>query len=114
MRGIGRDARSNVVAALQHKDSMERRLVASLCYDLGVKLTQKFRLATVNQNPADHRKKDQLRKLAQKSFWEYLTNLHPFADVPMSMGGRNVSFKAACCAMVSMAIANKCKKSTQS
>ena len=97
-------------ATLDHKDSVERRLLASVCYEYGCSLTNRFHLAEMNNGMF----KNDLRKRANQLFWSHLSNLHAYADVRLSFGGRTLSLKSVCCSMVSMAISNKCKNAPNS
>ena len=89
------------------KDSVERRLLSSVCYEFGTSLTAKFHLA--KYLPSNRVLKDKIRKFAHVLFWFHLDNLHGYSDMKTSFGGRSLGLKAVCLAMVSMAISNKCK-----
>ena len=88
------------------KDSVERRLLASVCYEFGATLTARFHLANSSGN---RQFKNNIRKLANRLFWSHLENLHAHSQMKLSFGGRTLSLKTVCLSMVSMAISNKCK-----
>ena len=96
----------DVAALLRNKESVERRLISSLCYDFGSQLAQKFNLEGISRGaPAVvHLAKLHLRKLAYKSFWEHLSNLPPYSNVTIRMCTRELRLKVAICQMISKAI----------
>ena len=98
-------------SAINARDSLERRLLSSVCYEFGTSLVSRFHLA--KYLPSNRILKDKIRKAAHILFWSHLENLHVHADMKTSFGGRSLSLKAVCSSLVSMAISNKCKLGRQ-
>ena len=86
--------------AFELKESVERRLLSSVCHDYGTNLTAKF----FRELTTDERSKRILRKSASDLLWSYFVNLHPHGARKVSIGGQVLSLKAVCSAMVSKAI----------
>ena len=92
--------------ALDVKDSVERRLLSSLCYDFGTALAARFRLDAGRGENARL-----VRKLAHKLFWSHLDNFHVLQNLKLSFGGRALTLKSVCSTQVSRAIWEKTKTS---
>ena len=88
------------------KDSLERRLLSSLCYEYGNHLFKRFPLDTRDQSYAAKLLKTRFRKLAHQLFWFHLRNLHPMQEEKVSYGDRQITLKALCCALVTTAFSS--------
>ena len=76
------------------KNTVERKLISSLCYDFGKEFPHQFL--------ASNSSKKRLFCL----LWNELPNLHPYKMMTIPHKNRQVSFKAACYDIVSSTIAN--------
>ena len=79
------------------KNSVERKLISSLCYDFGKELP-------INMLDTKERKKSTKRLFCL--LWNEMPNLQPFALLSIPHKGREASLKVACYDLVSSAIAN--------
>ena len=96
-------------AAFGNKQSTERRLLASLCYDYGISLASHFCLVNTNRNKftQDGVKADVFRKSAFDLLWSTLTNLHAHAARKLVHGGQTRTLKSLASAIVSTAVSRK-------
>ena len=91
------------------KDSVERKLLSSVCHDYGSLLTARFYRELMGD---DKYRNNNLRKLANNLIWLELTHLHPHAARKVPFCGRLYSLKTVCCSIVSKAITKKLKAMT--
>ena len=102
---------SGDASAFIAKDSVERRILASLCSDYGMCLAQFCLVGCRSDDDVETQNKtDGLRKYASHLFWAHLENLHPFSDMKLLQGSRNRSFKAICVHYISTAISRWLKR----
>ena len=90
-------------------ESVERRLLASLCYEYGAHLASRFFLPTSLDVISDPVAKKATRQMAHRTLWSRLPNLHRYARQKLPFGSSILTLKAACFNMVSLGVSNKCK-----
>ena len=83
------------------KDSFERKLISSLCYDYGMRVAPIFVSDTVDKALETH-----LRRIAYNLLWSKLNNLHGCAREKIKTGKASKTLQAACFWFVSSAIVN--------
>ena len=96
---------TGVAAAFHTKDSIMRRLLASVCYEFGTGLATRFQLARWEE--AEIRNKEaKFRRSASDLFWSRLQNLHSFPG-KFPLGSRTRTLRSICGIHISNAISQK-------
>ena len=105
-----RQLRCDDASVFHDKDSVERRLLSSLCYEYGNGLYKRFPFDSTDKSSATKFLKTRFRKLAHQLFWFQLKNLHHLQDAKVFYGDRQIGLKAICCAWITNAFSKAYRK----
>lgn len=95
-------------AALNDKESVERRLLASLSHDYGTSLVTRFPfIDNRGKEMRDKHRTDAFRKSAYNLLWSCLESFHSYSTMKLNLFGNTRTLKSLCFSLVSTAIAKK-------
>ena len=104
---------SGDAAAFLDKESVDRRILSSLCYEYGSGLTTRFDLTANHrfyaQDSEWRTKIDFLRKSAASLFWSHLPSLHALSTMKVKDGACSRTLRSLCTHSISKVISAKLK-----